>query len=64
MDSKGRCIDNIFIERLWRSLKYVSVYLHAWETDSQAKAGVGAWMGFYNHRRPHTTRGGRPSAMI
>ncbi|WP_296708901.1 IS3 family transposase, partial [Rhodoblastus sp.] len=48
MDGKGRCIDNIFIERLWRSLKYECVYLHAWETGSQAKAGIGRWMTFYN----------------
>jgi putative transposase len=48
MDGKGRCLDNIFIERLWRSLKYECVYLHAWETGSQAKAGVGQWIAFYN----------------
>jgi len=41
MDGKGRCLENIFIERLWRSLKYECVYLHAWETGSQAK--VGSW---------------------
>ena len=41
MDGKGRCIDNIFIERLWRSLKYECVYLHAWETGSQARVGIG-----------------------
>ena len=41
MDGKGRYLDNIFIERLWRSLKYECVYLHAWETGSQAQAGVG-----------------------
>jgi putative transposase len=41
MDGKGRCLDNIFIERLWRSLKYECVYLHAKETGSQAKAGIG-----------------------
>jgi len=64
MDGRGRCIDNIFIERLWRSLKYECVYLHAWETGSQAKAGVGAWMTFYNHRRPHTAHGGRLPAMV
>jgi putative transposase len=64
MDGKGRCIDNIFIERLWRSLKYECVYLHAWETGSQAKAGVGRWIRFYNHQRPHTAHGGRPPAMI
>ena len=41
MDGKARYLDNIFIERLWRSLKYECVYLHAWETGSQAKADVG-----------------------
>ncbi|MBJ2154128.1 DDE-type integrase/transposase/recombinase [Paracoccus sp. IB05] len=41
MDGKGRCIDNVFIERLWRSLKYECVYLHAWETGSQAKSAIG-----------------------
>jgi putative transposase len=51
MDGKGRCLDNIFIERLWRSLKYECVYLHAWETGSQAKAGIGGWITFYNHHR-------------
>ena len=40
MDGKGRFLDNIFVERLWRSLKYECVYLHAWETGSVAKAGV------------------------
>ncbi|RWR51076.1 hypothetical protein EOW66_12415 [Sinirhodobacter huangdaonensis] len=64
MDGKGRCLDNIFIERLWRSLKYECVYLHAWETGSQAKAGVGRWITFYTHRRPHAAHGGQPPAMI
>ncbi|MCZ8108492.1 MAG: IS3 family transposase [Burkholderiales bacterium] len=59
MDGKGRCLDNIFIERLWRSLKYECVYLHAWETGSQAKAGVGRWIAFYNHQRPHAAHGRR-----
>ena len=64
MDGKGRCIDNVFIERLWRSLKYECVYLHAWETGSQAKAGIGHWMTFYNHRRPHSSLGGTPPAVF
>jgi hypothetical protein len=64
MDGKGRCIDNIFIERLRRSLKYECVYLHAWETGSQAKAGVGRWMTFYNHQRPHAAHGGQPPAVV
>ena len=64
MDGKGRCIDNVFIERLWRSMKYECVYLHAWETGSQAKAGIGKWMTFYNHRRPHSSLGGTPPAVF
>jgi putative transposase len=64
MDGKGRCIDNIFIERLWRSLKYECVYLHAWETGSQARVGIGRWITFYNHQRPHTAHGGQPPAMV
>jgi putative transposase len=64
MDGKGRCIDNIFIERLWRSLKYECVYLHAWETGSQAKAGIGRWINFYNRQRPHAAHGGRSPAVV
>jgi len=64
MDGKGRFLDNIFVERLWRSLKYECVYLHAWETGSQAKAGVRNWIEFYNRRRPHTALGGRPPAVV
>ena len=64
MDGKGRCLDNIFIERLWRSLKYECVYLHAWETGSQAKAGIGRRIAFYNHQRPHTAHGGQPPAVV
>ena len=64
MDGKGRCQDNIFIERLWRSLKYECVYLHAWETGSQAKDGIGRWITFYNHHRPHTAHGGQPPAVV
>ncbi|ATG37883.1 putative transposase (plasmid) [Phaeobacter piscinae] len=63
MDGKGRCLDNIFIERLWRSLKYECVYLHAWETGSQAKAGVGRWLTFYNRQRPHAAHGGQSPAV-
>jgi putative transposase len=48
MDGKGRCMDNIFIERLWRSLKYENVYLHAYASVPEARAGIGAWLHFYN----------------
>ncbi len=64
MDGKGRFLDNIFVERLWRSLKYECVYLYAWETGSQAKVGVGNWISFYNERRPHTAHGGKTPNMI
>lgn len=53
MDGKGRCMDNVFIERLWRSLKYEEVYLKAYDTVAEARAGIGAWMRFYNSRRRH-----------
>ena len=46
IDGKGRFLDNIFVQRLSRSLKYECVYLHAWETGSQAKAGVRKWIAF------------------
>ncbi|MCV6598301.1 MAG: IS3 family transposase [Mangrovicoccus sp.] len=64
MDGKGRFLDNIFVERLWRSLKYECVYLHAWETGSEAKAGVGKWIEFYNLKRPHSALGGTPPAVV
>jgi putative transposase len=48
MDGKGRCMDNIFVERLWRSLKYEEVYLHAYRSVAEAKTGIGAWLEFYN----------------
>ena len=64
MDGKGRFLDNIFVERLWRSLKYECVYLHAWETGSEAKAGVRKWVEFYNHKRPHSSLGGKPPAVV
>lgn len=64
MDGKGRFLDNIFVERLWRSMKYECVYLHAWETGSEARAGIRNWMGFYNRKRPHSALGGRPPAVV
>jgi len=53
MDGKGRCLDNIFCERLWRSLKYEEVYLRAYETTKEARARIGQWFKFYNDERPH-----------
>src|SRR5712692_7105795 len=53
MDGRGRFMDNIFIERLWRSIKYEEVHLKAYADGRQARDGIGSWMNFYNHRRPH-----------
>ncbi len=58
MDGKGRFLDNIFVERLWRSLKYECVYLHAWSGGREAKAGIGKWVAFYNQQRPHSALAG------
>jgi putative transposase len=57
MDGKGRCMDNIFIERLWRSLKYEEVYLHAYASVAEAEASIGAWLSFYNEERQHQSLG-------
>jgi putative transposase len=53
MDGRGRWLDNVFVERLWRSLKYEEVYLHAYDTVAAARAGIGAWLRFYNEERLH-----------
>ena len=59
MDGRGRWMDNVFIERLWRSLKYECVYLNAFETGSELRAGLGRWINYYNGHRPHSRFGGR-----
>ena len=53
MDGKGRWIDNVFIERLWRSLKYEEVYLNAYKTPMEARKSIDIWMNFYNQKRTH-----------
>ena len=55
MDGKGAWRDNVFVERLWRSVKYEEVYLHAYDTVSEARAAIGRYLHFYNHRRPHSS---------
>ena len=59
MDGRGRWRDNVFIERLWRSLKYECIYLHAFETGSELRAGLIKWIGYDNAQRPHSTLSGR-----
>jgi putative transposase len=64
MDGKGRCVDNIFVERLWRSLKYEEVYLNAYACVAEAKAGIGAWLDFYNEERQNQSLGCRTPPQI
>ena len=54
MDGKGRWVDNVFVERLWRSVKYEDVYLRAYETPTELRAGLARYFGFYNTRRRHS----------
>ena len=55
MDGKGSWRDNVFVERLWRSVKYEEVYLKAYDTVSEARASIGRYFDFYNTRRPHSS---------
>jgi putative transposase len=64
MDGKGRCMDNIFVERLWRSLKYEEVYLHAYANLTEAKAEIGSWLRFYNEERPHQSHAYRTPRQV
>jgi putative transposase len=57
MDGRGRCIDNVFVERVWRSLKYEEVFLHAYDSMTEARAGIGRYFDFYNLERPHQALG-------
>lgn len=59
MDGKGRWVDNVFIERLWRSLKYEDVYLKAYGTPRELELGLSDWINRYNHYRPHSAHDGR-----
>jgi putative transposase len=57
MDGKVRCIDNVFVERVWRSLKYEEVFLHAYDDLDEAHAGITLYFEFYNFKRPHQALG-------
>ena len=59
MDGKGAWRDNVFVERLWRTVKYEEVYLRAYASVSEAHASIGRYLGFYNGRRPHSSLGGQ-----
>ena len=58
----GRWMDKVFIERLSRSLKYECIYLNAFETGSELRAGLGRWITYYNNQRPHSGLAGRTPA--
>ncbi len=63
MDGKGAWRDNVFVERLWRSVKYEEVYLQAYQSMKEAKDGIGNWMNYYNQERKHQTLGMVPDMM-
>lgn len=64
MDGKRRWVDNVVVERLWRSLKYECVYLHAFETGSETRKGIGDWIKYYNVLRPHSSLDGQTPSEI
>jgi len=59
MDGKGAWRDNVFVERLWRTIKYEEVYLHAYANVPEARTSIGCYIGFYNGRRPHSSLDGK-----
>ena len=64
MDGKGRALDNVFVERLWRSVKYECAYLYDWETVTEAREGLRDYFEFYNYHRPHQALNGKTPASI
>ena len=64
MDGKGRALDNIFVERLWRSVKYEKMYLQEWDTVREVKSGLTEYFNFYNFERPHQSLGGKTPASV
>ena len=64
MDGKGRYLDNIFVERLWRSVKYEEVYLKAYQNGTEARKGIDAYLDFYNQERPHQALGYRTPGQV
>ena len=64
MDGKGRCMDNIFIERLWRSVKYEKIFLEEFETVTELITGLKEYFEFYNFERPHQSFKGKTPAEV
>jgi putative transposase len=64
MDGRGRALDNVFVERLWRSVKYEEVYLKDYGSVPDARTQLGRYFRFYNHERPHQALGYRTPAVV
>lgn len=64
MDGRGRALDNVFVERLWRSVKYENVYLNDYQSISELHTGLNKYFTFYNHERPHSALDGRTPAEV
>jgi putative transposase len=64
MDGRGRCLDNVFVERLWRSLKYEDIYIRCYEAVSELQQGLQRYFGFYNEERPHQSLDYRTPAVV
>ena len=64
MDGKGRALDNVFVERLWRTVKYEEIYPKDYQSPAQSACGLGGYFGFYNFERPHQSLGGRTPAEV
>jgi putative transposase len=64
MDGRGRCLDNIFVERLWRSVKYEDIYLRGYETVRELRSGLGGYFSFYNEERPHQSLGNQTPGKV
>ena len=64
MDGRGQWRDHVFVERLWKSVKYEDVYLRAYETVSAATDGIATYLAFYNTRRPRSAHGGRTPDVV
>ena len=64
MDGKGSWRDNVFVKRLWKSVKYEEVYLHAYDSVAEARQGLQRYFSYYNQRRPHSSLDGRTPDMV
>lgn len=64
MDGRGRCLDNVFVERLWRTVKYENIYLHGYATVAELERGLGSYLRFYNEERLHQSLAYQPPLLV